>query len=224
MKKEQFTGELLGGHKDAAVEVPFDPAERWSTTAVALRPGRRGHRVTGTANGVAFVSAIVGRSRRFFLLIDDELREQAGIEIGDVVKVAVQPAEKEQKPKPPITPAQALKAYEKVRKVALALPDVEEKLAWSEPTFRVNNRVFLMFSNDHHHDGRIAIWCPAPKGMQAELVASDPRHLFVPPYVGVGGWIGVRIDLELPQPAIAAFVQQAYQLIAAKRNAPRKRR
>jgi predicted DNA-binding protein (MmcQ/YjbR family) len=223
VKKERFTAELLEGHKEAALEVPFDPAERWSAPQEALRPGRRGHRVSGTLNGVAFESAIVRRSRRFFLLVGEELQGQAKLEPGDTVKVAVQPAGKA-KPGPPIGPARAAQEFERVRRICLALPEVEEKLAWSEPTFRVGGRVFLMFSNNHHHDGRIAFWCPAPEGMQKELVSSDPKNLFVPPYVGPGGWIGVRIDSGLPQPAIAAFVQQAYHLIAAKRKTPRRRR
>jgi predicted DNA-binding protein (MmcQ/YjbR family) len=127
------------------------------------------------------------------------------------------------KPEPPIGPAKAAQAFGRVRKICLALADVEEKLAWGEPTFRVGGRVFLMFANNHHHDGRIAFWCPAPEGMQNELVSFDPQHLFVPPYVGVGGWIGVRIDGTLPEKAIAAFVEQAYQLIAAKRKTARRR-
>jgi len=30
MKKITFTGELLTGHKDHAVEVPFDPVKTWN--------------------------------------------------------------------------------------------------------------------------------------------------------------------------------------------------
>ncbi|HXI25070.1 MAG TPA: hypothetical protein VNG71_14500 [Pyrinomonadaceae bacterium] len=30
MKRKKFKGELLSGHKDHAVEVPFDPSREWN--------------------------------------------------------------------------------------------------------------------------------------------------------------------------------------------------
>src|SRR5215210_1426780 len=96
----------------------------------------------------------------------------------------------------------AAAALEKVRSLCLALPETEEKLAWGAPTFRVRGRLFVMFADNHHGDGRIAIWCNAPEGAQKDLVAADPKHFFVPPYVGVGGWIGVRVDQRLKWSAV----------------------
>ena len=52
-----------------------------------------------------------------------------------------------------ITGAQALA---KVRRICLALPDTYEKEAWGAPTFR-RGKMFLMFVDDHHGDGRLAI-------------------------------------------------------------------
>jgi hypothetical protein len=93
MKKEKFTAELLLGHKGAAVEVPFDPAEMWAIAARPLWPGRRGHTVRGELNGVSFGSVIVPRSRKFWMLVDKEIQEKAGVSIGDTVRVRVQPLE-----------------------------------------------------------------------------------------------------------------------------------
>jgi hypothetical protein len=39
MKKARFQGTALGGHKDLAVEVPFDPAEKWSVEPQKLWKG-----------------------------------------------------------------------------------------------------------------------------------------------------------------------------------------
>jgi predicted DNA-binding protein (MmcQ/YjbR family) len=107
-------------------------------------------------------------------------------------------------------------ALERVRKICLSLPDTEEKIAWGEPTFRVGGRLFAMFANDHHGDGRIALWCNASEGMQREIVASDEVHFFVPPYVGPGGWIGMRLDRKLPVKAMTAVIVQAYETTRAK--------
>jgi hypothetical protein len=91
MARDQFSGVVLDGHKGAAVEVPFDPTARWGIDAGPLRPGRRGHRVRGSLNGTAFESAIVPRSRAFWLLLDDSVLGAAGVSVGDTVRVAVEP-------------------------------------------------------------------------------------------------------------------------------------
>ncbi|MEO8753466.1 MAG: DUF1905 domain-containing protein [Casimicrobiaceae bacterium] len=91
--RERFTGAILAGHKEAAVEVPFDPARRWNRGSVQLRPGRRGHRVTGVIAGVAFVGVVVPRSRRFWLVVGQDQLARAGGAVGDTVAVEIEPAE-----------------------------------------------------------------------------------------------------------------------------------
>ena len=86
-----------------------------------------------------------------------------------------------------------------IRKICLALPETSERLSHGAPTFFVRKRTFVMVLNDHHGDGRFAIWCAAGEGMQAMLVEADPERFFVPPYVGYRGWLGFRLDRELDQ-------------------------
>jgi hypothetical protein len=50
-----------------------------------------------------------------------------------------------------------------------------------------------MFLNDHHGDGRLAIWCAAPLGVQGEMIETEPERFFQPPYVGHRGWLGVEL-------------------------------
>ena len=83
---------------------------------------------------------------------------------------------------------------DRVRRICLALPETTEKKAWGEATFRVRDRMFAMTDDHHHGAEHVAIWCKATILDQALLVAAQPRHCFVPPYVGVKGWVGVRID------------------------------
>lgn len=91
MKKERFRAPLLLGHKGAAIEVPFDPAKQWAIGARPLWPGRRGHPVQGELNGVSFESCIVPRSRKFWMLVDEEVQKKAGVSAGDTVRVTVEP-------------------------------------------------------------------------------------------------------------------------------------
>jgi hypothetical protein len=92
MTKERFKGELLSGHKGGAVEVPFDPAKQWAIPPRRLWKGRHGHSVQAKLNGARFETFIVPRSKRFFMLVNDELLKAAGVSVGDTVSVTVEPA------------------------------------------------------------------------------------------------------------------------------------
>jgi len=67
---------------------------------------------------------------------------------------------------------------------------------------------------NHHGDGRFAIWCAAPEGMQKMLVDADPERFFVPPYVGHRGWLGMRLDRALDWDEVAGIVEDAYAEVA----------
>jgi hypothetical protein len=99
----------------------------------------------------------------------------------------------------------------RVRRLALALPGVSEKLSHGEPTFFVAKRVFVMVANNHHSDGHTAIWIPAPPGAQAAMIADAPETYFKPPYVGVKGWVGVELP-KVSDEILADLVRQAWQL------------
>ena len=63
----------------------------------------------------------------------------------------------------------------RVRRICLELPDVMEKISHGEPTFFVKKRVFAMFSNNHHGDGHVGVWLPAPPGLQEALIEEAPQ-------------------------------------------------
>src|ERR1700722_11747400 len=85
-------------------------------------------------------------------------------------------------------------AYARVRAICLGFPAAEEKLSHGAPSFHVRGKMFLTFVDDHHGDGRLAVWCKATPEEQRRLVAGNPARFFVPPYVGVKGWVGVNVD------------------------------
>jgi hypothetical protein len=99
----------------------------------------------------------------------------------------------------------------RVRGLCLALPETSERPSHGAPTFFVRGkRAFVMVLTDHHGDGRFAIWCAAPEGTQRLLVDADPETYFVPPYVGVRGWLGVCLDRGLDPDELAGIVEDAY--------------
>ena len=105
-------------------------------------------------------------------------------------------------------------ALARVRAVCLALPETTERLSHGGPAFFVRNKTcFVMFLDDHHADGRLALWCAAPDGVQADLVETDPERFFRPPYVGHLGWLSVQLpgiqDAELRAICLEAFTTVA---------------
>lgn len=99
----------------------------------------------------------------------------------------------------------------RVREICLALPETGERPSHGAPTFFVRDkRAFVMVMDNHHGDGRFAIWCAAPEGIQGALVESDPERFFVPPYVGHRGWLGVRLDRGLDWNELEGIVEDAY--------------
>jgi hypothetical protein len=101
----------------------------------------------------------------------------------------------------------------------MALPGASEKLSHGEPTFWVSGRMFTSFADagNHHGNGRDAAWVKAPQGAQAAMVKADPDRYFVPPYVGVSGWVGIRLDGGVDWSSVAAIVEDGYRLLASKR-------
>lgn len=95
------------------------------------------------------------------------------------------------------------------------MPEATEKLSHGEPTFFVRKKVFAMFANNHHNDGHIAVWIPAPTGLQAVLVHESPETYFKPPYVGVRGWVGIELK-NIGDEELASHIREAWQMVAPK--------
>jgi hypothetical protein len=118
--------------------------------------------------------------------------------------------------KPPSKqPDKSEKQIERVRRICLALPSATEKLSHGEPTFFVK-KVFAMCSNNHHHDGHIAVVIPAAIGIQEMLIKTSPKKFYKPPYVGSSGWVGIELD-RVSDKELAFHIQEAWRLIAPKK-------
>ena len=105
-------------------------------------------------------------------------------------------------------------ALARVRGLCLELPGAVERPSHGSPAFFAGGkRAFVMFMDNHHHDGRLALWCAAAAGVQEALVDADPDHYFVPPYVGHRGWIGVRLDCGLDWDEVAGIIEDAHEAV-----------
>jgi len=114
--------------------------------------------------------------------------------------------------------------FPRLRAICLAFPEATEEpgRVSVQAIFKVREKAFAWLLDNHHGDGRLAIWCKAPPGEQAALVAADPERFFVPPYVGPKGWIGLRLDRgKVDWDEIAEILEESYRMTAPKRVAAR---
>ena len=108
----------------------------------------------------------------------------------------------------------------RIRKICLLLPETTERLSHGAPSFFVRDKVgFVNYLDNHHDDGRLALWCACPPGMREGLLKARPDQYFVPPYVGVRGWIGVRLDRGPDWDAVERVIRDAYLVVAPRRLA-----
>ena len=115
-----------------------------------------------------------------------------------------------------------MRELDRLRKIALALPEVHERTSHGEPCFFVRDRRPLCYFHDNHNgDGRVSLWCPSPPGVQAEMVTTEPVRFFAPPTSAGGvfaGWLGVYLDTSdrVDWVEVAAIVEDAYRQVAPK--------
>ena len=132
-------------------------------------------------------------------------------------KATAKPVRESTHPLKPRTP-EIVAVIERVRELALALPDTTEVIAWGEPTWRVAGKLFAMFDTHHHGSPHLSVWIPAPPGAQAALIDSDPRRFWRPPYVGHKGWVAVIVDdAEPPWDMVGSLLAEAHRLVAPAR-------
>lgn len=105
-----------------------------------------------------------------------------------------------------------------MRAICLAMPEVTERRSHGSPAFFVAKQ-FVMLWPDGHHDHDFAhLWCAAAPGAQTALVAASPARLFVPPYVGSRGWLGVHLDGDVDYDDVELRCEDAYRCVATTRQ------
>ena len=124
-------------------------------------------------------------------------------------------AASEEHPHAPYSEQDVRVALDRVRAHCLTLPETSERLSHGAPTFFIREKkTFVMFHDDHHGDGMLALWCAAPEGVQLSMVEEDPLRFYTPAYVGRRGWIGVRLDVEVDWDEVGSVIKDAFRCVA----------
>ncbi|RMB58850.1 MmcQ/YjbR family DNA-binding protein [Tessaracoccus antarcticus] len=106
----------------------------------------------------------------------------------------------------------------RVRMLALALPDAQEKVGHGRPTF-YTTKVFAYFGGSLKVDGE---WIQHPQSIMVKLDEDEREALlsedrvYVPGYLGSSGWIGVDIDEGTDFAEIAELLETSYRQTAPR--------
>jgi hypothetical protein len=103
------------------------------------------------------------------------------------------------------------------RKIIAAWPETDERISHGSPTFWGGKKTFASFHDNHHGDGRVALWVKSDKDTQEGLTSANPKLFFIPPYVGPSGWLGVCVDGSIDWDVVAGLLEDGYRAVAPKR-------
>jgi len=121
--------------------------------------------------------------------------------------------------------AKVRKPIDRLREIIAAWPETDERISHGSPTFWGGKKTFASFHENHHGDGRVAVWIKSDADTQEGLVEANPSLFFIPPYVGPSGWLGVRLDGHgragsgghIDWDVIAGLLEDGYRSVAPKR-------
>lgn len=112
---------------------------------------------------------------------------------------------------------------EHVRRIALALPEVTERVSHHAPCFYVRGRrAFCRVHVGRGPEERTVLWCTAPPGVPEELTSTAPERFFRPTPSASGvfaGWLGMVLHgftAEEDWAEVAAVLRDAYRAVAPR--------
>lgn len=120
-------------------------------------------------------------------------------------------------PDDPLHRSRHQRTLQRVRALCLSLPNTAEKIARGhQPVITVGGKNFCIF---WRADARPNVCFTAAPGVQDLLVRRDSERYFVPAYMGVRGWIGVRLDGKVDWPALEQIARDAHEFSAPRPKA-----
>jgi hypothetical protein len=83
---------------------------------------------------------------------------------------------------------------EKLSRICLGFPQALREEHGSHTSFKIGKKIFAYYLNDHQGDGVVSVCCKVLPGDNVRLIAAYPRKFYMPAYIGLRGWVGLRLD------------------------------
>jgi len=111
---------------------------------------------------------------------------------------------------------------EKVRELALTLPEAEDRDSHGSPGWRTggkSGKFFAYFSENHHGSEHVALLVKTDGPDElAALVERDPETYFRPAYYGASGWVGIILNRPgVDWNHVASWLQRSWRAVAPGR-------
>lgn len=111
---------------------------------------------------------------------------------------------------------------ERVRQLALALPEAQERESHGAPGWRTggkSGKYFAYFSDHHHGEPHIALLAKTSgTDEMAALIERDPETFYRPAYYGASGWIGIVLNRRgTDWSQVEHWLRRSWQSVAPKR-------
>lgn len=106
-------------------------------------------------------------------------------------------------------------AIDRVREIALLLPESEERESHGQPTFFVAGKQFAQLRADHHGDG-LTVVCVRTSGAeeQAVLIEAAPNTYRKPTYLGASGWVSIDLSGDIDWTLVEDRIARSWELSA----------
>ena len=99
----------------------------------------------------------------------------------------------------------------RLRKICLALADVDESTTFGHPTFRVKRKMFAVLEE---YKGELGICMKVGKELQGIFL--DDSRFFRTPYIGKHGWVTLKVyAARLNWAEVKGLVRGSYWLVSA---------
>ncbi|RDE06357.1 phosphoribosylglycinamide formyltransferase [Sphingomonas aracearum] len=107
---------------------------------------------------------------------------------------------------------------DRLRTLAAALPEVEERPSHGQATWFVAGKQFAQFRDDHHGDGRTVV-CVRTGGTDEGdmLIGADPETYSRPAYLGASGWVALNLAGDVDWALVEDRVARSWELAAPAR-------
>ena len=108
-------------------------------------------------------------------------------------------------------------AIDRVRAVATALPEVEERMSHGQPTFFVAGKQFAQVRDDHG-DRRLVVCIKASDAEEAAmLIEANPGTYSRPAYLGAAGWVAMDLAANPDWALVEDRIAHSWELAAPQR-------
>ncbi len=146
-------------------------------------------------------------------------QSRVGIEPGDTAEtLAARVLAAEHALYPRILAEFVMTPLDRVRDLALALPETEERESHGQPTFFVAGKQFAQLRDDHHGDGLLVVCVRTGSSDEQEmLLEAVPDTYRKPTYLGPSGWVSIDLGGDPDWPLVEDRIARSWELAAPTR-------